>query len=231
MCFNPLITWATAGLGFSIAIIAKVKNKPSNLYLPPAYFGFMEILQGLMYFQLNHPSTIFVNVLVYIAYLHVCFQPFVFNYWLGAFISEEKKHAYLFTLKLCLIGGLLLVSRVFITDVTPLCSSYETLCGTAPIVYNGLYHIAWSMPLVGAGWNYVTPSIALHFFLFFIPGIFLGLYRLMLVFFILGPYLAAQMTPNVSEQSSIWCVMGLWLITLTMIAAFYRLPRFFFPEK
>jgi len=231
MCFNAGITWATAGLGLVTCIIAKAKNKPATLYLPPAYFASMEIVQGLMYTQLQNPSIFFVNVLVYIAYLHVCFQPLVINYWLGSFIGPAKKEAYHFTLKLCFIGGLLLLGRVFVTKISPPCSSYESLCGTVPTVFYGLHHIAWMIPLKGAGWNYITPSIALHMFLFFIPGVLLGFYRLMIIFFILGPYLSAWITSNVSEQSSIWCVMGLWLLAITIISALYYPPRFLIPEK
>lgn len=231
MCFNPSITWATAGLGISVAVFAKMQNKPVNLYIAPAYFGFMEILQGFMYWQVNHPSTIIVNILVYLAYIHVCFQPLVFNFWLGAFISERQKAVYHFTLKLCAIGAVLLLSRMIFAGDSPLCSSYETLCAATPTVFNGNYHITWGLPLVGAGWNYVNPSIALHMFLFFIPGVLLGFYRLILVFFFLGPFLAAQITPIPSEESSIWCLMGLWLMAITVITAVYQPPRFFFPKK
>lgn len=231
MCFSPLMSWATAGLGISVAVFAKSKNKPANLYVAPAYFGFMEILQGLMYWQVHHPSTIIVNILVYIAYIHVCFQPLVFNFWLGTFISERQKAVYHFTLKLCAVGAVFLLIRMLVAGDSPLCSSYETLCAPTPNIFNGLYHIAWSLPLVGAGWNYIYPSIALHMFLFFIPGMLLGFYRLMIVFFFLGPFLAAQITPNPSEASSIWCVMGLWLMAITVLAAIRRPPRFFFPKN
>lgn len=229
MCFNVTITWATAGLGFLVAGVAKAKNKPSNLYLPPAYFASMEVLQGLMYFQLDHPSFIFANILIYIAYIHVCFQPLVINYWLGSFIDKKRREVYLFTLKMSFIAGLLLLSRLYFSSVSPLCSGYETLCSSKPLIYYGVHHIVWSLPLVGAGWNYITPSIALHFFFFFMPGMVLGFYRLMLIFFIFGPYLATKITPNVSEQSSIWCVIGFWLLALTTYVCIKRPPKFLFP--
>jgi|GEM_PF-7061677 len=231
MCFNPLVTWTTAGLGLSVGLIAKAKKKPSTLYLPPIYFGLMEVLQGLMYMQLPKASPLIINILVYTAYLHVCFQPLVINYWLGSFISDKKRDNYRFTLKLCFIGGLLLLTRVFVIGDIPLCSSFESLCSATPKVYSGIYHIAWSLPLTAAGWNYITPSIALHMFLFFMPGVLLGFYRLMALFFILGPYLSSFITPNPSEQSSIWCVMGLWLLTVTIFTSFYHLLRFLLPQE
>lgn len=231
MCFTPLITWATAGLGISVGIIAKANHKPATLYLPPAFFGFMEILQGLMYTQLHNPHEVFINILVYMAYVHVCFQPLAINYWLGSFISTKQQELYRFTLKLCFMGGLLLLARMFVTGGSPLCSSYETLCSATPEVYYGLHHIVWSLPLKGAGFAYVTPSIALHMFLFFIPGALLGFYRLMILFFIFGPYLASFISPNPSEQSSIWCVMGLWILVITILSTFSKPPRFLFPEK
>ena len=39
----------------------------------------------------------------------------------------------------------------------------------------------------------------------------------MILFFVFGPYLS----PNAGEHSSIWCVMGLWLLALTIIATFF----------
>lgn len=231
MCFNPAVSWITAGLGLTVGIIAKSKNKPASLYFPPIYFALMEILQGLMYTQLKDPSQIFSLILIYTAYFHVCFQPLVINYWLGFFIKNKKRELYHFTLKLCFVGGLLLLFRVFISGDAPLCSPYESLCSVSPQIYFGYHHIVWSIPLAGAGWNYVTPSIALHMFLFFIPGILLGFYRLMLIFFILGPYLSTFITSNPSEQSSIWCIIGLWLLAATVLAALNKMPAFLLPKN
>ena len=225
MCFDPLITWSTAGLGIATCVIAKVKKKPATLYFAPAYFGFMEILQGLMYTQLGRPLSLFTNVLVYIAYAHVCFQPLVFNHWLGSFIGPEKKLIYRFTLQMCAFGGLFMLYRAFIT--LPLCPEYEALCSSTPKVYYGFHHIVWSLPLLAPGWKYLTPSIFSHFFLFFMPGVLLGLHRLVIVFFILGPIVSAIITPNVSEQFAIWCVIGLWLLTLTVWCSFKSPPKFF----
>lgn len=230
MCFSPTITWLTAGLGITTGIITKYKNKPVSLYFAPIYFGCMELLQGLMYIQLDHPSSTFTNILVYLAYLHVCFQPLVFNYWLGSFIDPKYKQIHKFILQLCFVGGLFLLWRMFVTNAAPLCSSYETLCSATPSIFYGEHHIAWAIPLKGAGWNYVTPSIALHMFLFFIPGILVGLYRIVVLFFVLGPYLSALITSNPSEQSSIWCVIGLWLMVITIMTAYSHPPRLLFPS-
>lgn len=76
MCFSPIVSWTTAALGITVGVIAKAKNKPATLYIPPAYFGFMEILQGLMYTQLHNPIPYFPTLLIYVAisYYHCgCF--------------------------------------------------------------------------------------------------------------------------------------------------------------
>ena len=231
MCFSPILTWVTASIGLSAAAIVYANKKPANLYFPLIYFSSMEVLQGIMYLQLDDPTAWLVKLLVYSAYLHVSFQPLVINYWLGAFINESQRAAYQFTLKLSVIGGLLLLSRVYLAHDTPLCSSYETLCSATPTIFNGLHHIAWSLPLTGAGWNYVNPSIALHMFLFFIPGVLLGFYRLMAIFFLLGPFLSAYLTPNPSEQSSIWCIIGIWLLAITILTCVRKPPHWLIPEK
>lgn len=231
MCFSPLMTWITAGAGISTAMAAGMKSKSPNLALPLAYFASMEILQGLMYTQLNDPSYMFSRILIYLAYLHVSFQPLVINYWLGAFTSKSQTAVYHFTLKLSFIGGIFLLSRAYMTDATPLCSSYETLCSSSPSIFEGIYHISWGLPLTGAGWNYVNPSIALHMFLFFIPGVLLGFYRLMLVFFLFGPYLASFITPIPSEQSSIWCIIGLWLLAVTILTCWKKPPGWLIPRR
>ena len=234
MCFDPVITWSTAGLGLLTCLVAKRKKKPATLYFAPAYFGFMEVLQGLMYTQLGASPNLFMKILVYIAYTHVCFQPLVFNHWLGSFVVPDKKSIHAFTLKLCVIGGVFMLYRAFNippfggTDV-PLCPEYEALCSSTLQVYYGHHHIVWSLPLLAPGWKYATPSIFLHMFLFFIPGSVVGLYRLCIVFFVLGPIVSAYITPNVSEQPAIWCVIGLWLLAVTVWASFSKLPKFLVP--
>ena len=236
MCFNPLITWSTAGLGLATGVFAYAKQKPATLYAPPAYFAFMEVLQGLMYTQLHHPEAWIVKILVYTAYVHVCFQPFVFNYWLSSFMGQNPidrntltRHSY--ALKLCLCGAMFMALRMFIIrDVTPLCSDYEALCKETPSVFFGEHHVAWALPLIGGGWNYLFPSIFLHMFLFFIPSLLNGHHRISISFFLLGPYLAAKITSNPHEQSSIWCVIGLWLLVLTVAAAFKKMPAFLLPK-
>ncbi len=231
MCLNASVTWATAGLGIATFLFVKAKGKPACYYMAPLYFSLMEIIQGFMYIELTHQSPLFLRILVYLAYLHVCFQPLVFNYWLGIFIRKEQQQIYYFILKLCFVGGLLLFSRVFITDLTPLCSDIEALCNITQKIYYGHHHIAWSLPLQTAGLHYFTPSIALHMFLFFIPGILLGLYRLMLLMFVMGPLVSYLITPDVSEQPAIWCVIGLWLLLMTLWAALYhKLPNWLVPK-
>src|SRR3990167_6425792 len=109
MCFSPLLTWMTASAGITAAIAVKLANKPANYSIPLVYFASMEILQGLMYTQVNHPHSLFTSILIYLAYLNVSFQPLIINYWLGAFISKKQISTYYFTLKLSFIGGLLLL--------------------------------------------------------------------------------------------------------------------------
>jgi hypothetical protein len=227
MCFDPVITWSTAGLGLLTCLVAKRKKKAASFYFAPAYFGFMEVLQGLMYTQLGEPPNLFMKILVYIAYMHVCFQPLVFNHWLGSFVAPDKKSIHTFVLKLCAVGGVFMLWRVF--NTVPLCPEYEALCSSAPKVYYGHHHIVWSLPLLAPGWKYATPSIFLHMFLFFVPGSVVGLFRLCAVFFVLGPILSAYITPNVSEQPAIWCVIGLWLLAVTVWTSFSKLPKFLVP--
>jgi hypothetical protein len=232
MCFNASVSWATAALGIATFIFAKFKGKQACYYVAPAYFGLMEIIQGLMYFELQHSSERSVIFLVYLAYLHVCFQPLVFNYWLGIFILPEKRQIYDFSLKLSFVGGLLLFSRIFVTDITPLCSSFEALCNATPKIYYGFHHIAWALPLTAPGWSYITPSIALHMFLFFVPGFLFGLYRFMLLMIIMGPFLSSLISVDSNEQPAIWCVIGLWLLALTVWAVLYnKLPRWLLPSQ
>lgn len=189
----------------------------------------MEVFQGVMYTQLGQPPNMLMKVLVYIAYAHVCFQPLVFNQWLGSFILPSKKPLHRFALQLCAVGGLFMLFRAFAS--TPLCPDYEALCSATPKVYYGHHHIVWSLPLLAPGWKYLTPSIFSHFFLFFIPGALLGLHRLVIAFFVLGPIVSAWITPNVSEQPAIWCVIGLWLLVITVWASFSDPPAFLVPAS
>ena len=219
MCFNATISWGTAAVGLSASIFLWMKHRPRTAWLPLAYFACMEILQGLMYTQLGHPMSLFGGCLITVAYVHVCFQPLVFNYWLGTFILPHNRQAYQFTLRLCFIGGLFLLSRMWTTELSPLCDSWEALCAKKAIIFYGQHNIAWALPLKAGGFDYVTPSLFLHMFLFFIPGLLLGVPRLVILMFLGGPWLASFISSIPSEQSSIWCIIGLWMLVVTMLRA------------
>src|SRR3990167_2673391 len=216
MCFNAGMSYGFAVIGFSSAVYLRYKKATWLAYTPIAYFSLMELLQGVGYLLINQCSFFTNQLLAYVLYFHVCFQPLFFNWWVACFLPENNRQAFLsWTNKLCLLGGVLMLYRLLphvgmhppylSSFLLPCNASIEAFCGISACVFSGTHHIAMQVPLRPADYLYITPGINLHFFLFFMPAIVMGFIRLSLVFFIIGPLFAYLLTKNIHEQPLIWC--------------------------
>jgi hypothetical protein len=126
----------------------------------------MEIIQYFQYKVIDQCNNKINRYLTILGYIHICFQPLFFNLWLFAFtVKPIVQYLYM-----SFFGGLMLASRLFYVKNNELCdASYEPLCGKRTCSVSGERHIAWNVRLRAPDW--VTPSISLHFFLWFFPAL------------------------------------------------------------
>jgi hypothetical protein len=113
-------------------------------------------------------------------------------------------------------AGLLLASRLLFVEDSELCDGKnEPLCGTKSCSISGKRHIAWNVRLRAPGKNWFTPSIGLHFFMWFIPVLTIFELKPILAILLTGPYLGFLLTNNIHEQPSIWCYTAIAQMLLT----------------
>lgn len=176
--------------------------------------------------------------LTFLGYLHVCYQPLFTHYLSCAFMKKEGNVAqFQLIRRLCLVGGTILLARHLLAlyphalefagipasspvlDVDGGRLATEWLSGPVLCTYQGLTHLAWSIPLIPP--SYYVPSMQLHSFLMFVPffvldcGNFVGNCLNVvggLVLFVTGPVVADSFTSNKQEAASIWCFFSIMQI-------------------
>jgi len=164
--------------------------------------------------------------LTFLGYVHIAFQP-CFNTYVSGHARNAYDKQYQLVLRFQVIGALLFISRYLLTLVDfaaigldPVYNfnpdtwekNAEWLNGPALCTYKGLYHLAWSVPLVPV--SYYMCSISLHFILMFVPDFAIDdgcrmenwfRYIRTMGTMITGPLLADYITSNKHEAASIWC--------------------------
>ena len=198
------------------------------------FFFTMELLQAIQYawnlakgpHDVSNCGTIVNQVLTLMGFLHICLQPY-FCHVINASLTKSCKYKdrYSIIKKLCLIGGMLLFSRHFLSYVPGLNTmqgqkSTEWLRGDTLCTFKSetMWHLGWSIPMADP--SYYVMGAGIHSFLMFAP--FLALYEkkgmvLQGAFlFLFGPVMAAQISDNLQEQASIWCFFSLAQICIML---------------
>jgi len=214
MCFSERISLVIGATGIAVALYIYARTKNAYASIGLAYFSLMEIIQYFQYKVIDQCNNKYNKYLTILGYLHICFQPLFFNLWLFAFTAKPVVQ-YLY---LSFFGGLMLASRLFYVKNNELCdASYEPLCGKQTCSVSGERHIAWNLRLRAPDW--VTPSISLHFFLWFFPALSMFQLKPFLALLLTAPYFGYLLTNNIHERPAIWCytfvmqsIMSCWLL-------------------
>lgn len=232
MCWTPLASAAFGALS-SIAAVSYARKGSARKAVFFAFFACMELLQlsqhaaglGVCGSSLNKALTV-------LAWLHVSAQPFVINATLleeddvgagarSAVVRLSAAAGTLLALRLpfrfspmLAIGGLLpdLPSEA----TAGVCARYDPLCGGELCSYQGVRHIAWSLPLLPA--TYFVPGGFIHFFLFFGPALLLAGPRapirrvVVTIALALGPVTAMALVRKAEsyqhEWAAVWCLVS-----------------------
>jgi Family of unknown function (DUF5765) len=200
MCFSQPMSLAIGLGGLLLGAYYYTINKYAGIGI--MYFALMELIQFFQYSVIDKCDDPWNKFLTHIGYLHICFQPVFWNIWLFAFV---QKPMWIF-IYMSVVAGLLLWSRIFFVKDNELCDiQNEPLCGKNTCSFTGERHVAWNVRLRAPGSYYFTPSIALHFFMLFIPTLVTFQAKPIIAMILAGPWFGILLTGNIHEAPAIWC--------------------------
>jgi len=229
MCFDQKSSFSFAALGLFLAYYVHSRTSNTRLAVGVFWFFLMEFLQGWQYFVIDDCDNWWNKVMTILGYIHICYQPY-FTHIINSSLTKNERylHQYDIILRMCLLGGTLMVIRWLYAELTGngtnilsdfsdwsgnnTHSGYRTqewLRGEKLCTFSGKYHLAWSVPMAEP--TYWVNSAAIHSFMMFGP--FFVMKKNMIIqgvfLWLAGPYLAAWITPNLMEQASIWCFFSI----------------------
>jgi hypothetical protein len=225
MCwsFAASIIFTTIGLLASIYLIKKKDDK--YLWIPLIYFSLMELLQVFTYLYLNQCDLPINQILTYLGYLHITFQPFFINMLFMHFIPtkvRDKISCYVYAV--CFAFSILMLIKVYPFAWAEACKVGSTLCGTQLCSVSGSWHLAWMLPQKNFG---TLISFAYVFPAFILPMLY-GSWKINIYHAILGPALARLLASNPNEWPAVWCLFSIAVILVIFIP---KLRKHFYVKK
>jgi len=222
------MSFAFAALGLFLTWYIHHYTENTKLAIGVFWFFLMEFLQGFQYFFINDCDSFWNKFLTFLGFVHICYQPY-FTHIINSSLTKNPKflNQYQIILRLCLLGGTMLLARYFLapwsnekissdygdsikaTPAAGSCRTQEWLRGEKLCTFRGRYHLAWSVPMYDP--TYWSPSAAIHSFMMFAP--FFVLKKNMIIqgvfLWLAGPFAASFITANLQEQASIWCFFSI----------------------
>jgi hypothetical protein len=230
MCFTQEISGGFAVLMWSSALLWRTGPTPARVCM--AYFAAMETLQAFQYSVINQCDNQMNQFLTLLGFLHLAFQPFFVNLFLGSYMNKAQKKYLPLILSLCVMGGVMLTNRFFKSWGDIACrDNIEPLCGPKLCTFRGDVHLAWQIPMQASDQDYFTPGFTLHFVLFYLPTFALGMYGFTLFLLISGPFLGRVMTNHQDEIPAIWCFFSIFQLFLPLFYAFTAKVAMFRKDK
>jgi len=268
MCFSPEMSGMFSIIGVLVSLWVFKFTGNTTVAKGIFYFVLMEALQYVQYMYIAtdvdpaHPTLAELQkspqcqmvenqVLTWLGFLHICYQPFFTHYMSCGFAHTEKSKAqFSLVKKLCFCGGSWLLFRSVLA-IFP--STYdniglgwllgdaqyyanggadghiprEWLSGGVLCTYQGIKHLAWSVPMIAP--SYYVPAGSIHSFLMFMPfflvdheSFVLNAFNWMcgLSIFFIGPVLGDWITSNKHEAASIWCFFSIVQCTSFVVMTF-----------
>jgi hypothetical protein len=215
MCWNftASIVLTTIGLIISLYLIKK-KDDP-YLWIPLIYFSLMEFLQVFTYLYLNQCDLPINQLLTYLGYLHIAFQPFFMNMIMLHFIPvkvRNKISGYVYAISF--VVAILMLIKVYPFAWAESCiAGVNTMCGQNLCSVSGNLHLAWQLPIkdFGSIFEYAYP-----FAVFVLPLIY-GAWKINLYQILLGPVFVVLLTNNPNEFPALWCLFSIAIFVLVLV--------------
>ena len=212
MCWSGEASAAIAVSGFASSFFLWRKGEPRQIYLPPAYFVFMEGLQAVTYIFVGDCGSTGNLLLTRLAMLHISLQPFFINMLGMEFVDPAvKKRIAKYVYLLCAVTAVMCMARLLpLYDVLGRCELGTPICSHArTCAYRGEWHIGWDVMLNGVneGWRW-------YIFTAFLVPVFYGSWKWSLYHYLVGPFLASLTTADVNERPAVWCLFSTCIIAL-----------------
>jgi len=196
----------SAALAVIMWSFAYIWKGPAGARSCICYFAFMESLQALQYAVIDQCDNPYNQIFTLLGFLHLAFQPFFVNLYLGTFMSKSQKKYLPLILALSFFGGIMMSNRLWMSEGDHPCTiGIQPMCGAKMCTFRGNVHLAWQMPMQHADQDYFTPGWTLHFVLFYLPTYALGMYGHTIFLLLSGPFLGRALTSHQDEIPAIWC--------------------------
>ena len=225
MCwsFSASIIFTTIGLLASLYMIFKKDDK--YLWIPLIYFSLMELLQVFTYLYINQCSLPANQMLTYLGYLHIAFQPFFINMVALHFLPDHiRKKIVDYVYTICFASTILLLIKVYPFAWAETCKVGSVMCGAKLCSMSGSWHLSWTLPFSELGsifaYAYTIPA-------FILPLIY-GSWRFTLYLFLFGPLLAMSVARSPTEWPAVWCLFSIALLVLVFVP---KIRKLFYVNK
>jgi len=230
MCFSLEMSAAFAVLMWTYCLLWR--KGPIEARLCIGYFAAMETLQAFQYSVISQCENPLNKVLTVLGFLHLAFQPFFVNLYLGCFMTKAQKKYLPMCLCLSLFSGVLLTNRLWKTWGDIDCANnIEPMCGPITCSFRGDVHIAWQMPMQHADQDYFTPGFFTHFFVFYLPTYAIGMWPYTVFLLASGPFLGRVLTTHQDEIPAIWCFFSIAQLVFPMLHAYLTKTSVFASKK
>jgi len=220
MCWSGQASAVLAVAGFGTTAYAAYRREPAAIWMPLGYFSLMEMLQAFTYSVIDQCGLPSNQIATLLGYLHIAFQPFFINAVSMHFIPDRVRAQIAPAVyALCFASAVFMLLQLYPFEWAGHCDPSMPLCGTRLCSVHGNWHIAWQVPTNGmcngfaAGPSHGFPS---YFIAGIIVPILYGSWRMTLFHLMLGPWLAALTTNNMTEWPAVWCLLSIGLLTIAV---------------
>ncbi len=210
MCWSFTASGIFAVIGFAVAAYFAYKKESKLLWIPLAFFALMEALQAATYFYLGQCLASENQMLTFLSYLHIAFQPIFINALVMYFIPlRVRKKLFWPVLAVAALFSVILIVKLYPFAWAGTCSIGTTLCGDNLCSFRGNWHLAWSIPFNNLGFTMMTYY---YIAVFLLPLIY-GSWKTTLYSIVLGPLLAISLTNNhPNEWPAVWCLLSIAIL-------------------
>ena len=211
MCWSLGASAVMAIVGFGVAAYGIRKKWDSFLWVPIIYFSFMELLQTITYPFIDQCSLPINQLLTFLGYIHISFQPFFINMLMLHFIpknTRNKIQGYVFAL--CLVSTVLMLINLYPFSWAGTCPG-GVFCGADLCSLTGSWHLGWSIPLNGL----VILLYSYSFAVFLMPMVY-GSWKASLCNAIIGTTTALLLAESPHEWPAVWCLFSIPCIVMAV---------------